>query len=259
MSEKILQKPMKIFISHSSRDLAFVKPFVELLEHIGLTPENMFCSSVRGYKVPLDNNIYDYLMEQFQNYNLRVIFFLSENYYNSPVCLNEMGAAWVLHQKYTSVLIPQFDFKDVKGVIDQMRISIKLDSDKSELKLRLNELKTKLVEEFGLITSTSFQNIWECYRDEFVEKVSSTEVYWRCLRELREKNRPLGEWVFPLKMLIEVNPLCCDAMFMLGIIYAQMGDLDNAVNYLKMTVKLSKSDDLKTKANARLNDLGYTL
>lgn len=257
MSE--IQKPMKLFISHSSQDLAFVQPLVELFEHMGLTPENMFCSSVPGYNVPLDSNIYDFLIEQFQNYNLRVIFVLSENYYNSPVCLNEMGAAWILRKKYTSILIPQFDFKDVKGVIDQMRISIKLDSNKSNLKSRLNELKDKFTEEFSLSASLSFQNVWERHRDEFIEKVSSTEVYWKCLRELRDKNRPLGEWIFPLKMLIEVNPSSYDAMYMLGTIYAQNGDLDNAVEYLRMTVRLSKSNELKSKANARLNELGYTI
>lgn len=60
-------------------------------------------------------------------------------------------------------------------------------------------------------------------------------------------------------MLIEVNPSSYDAMYMLGTIYTQIGDLDNAVKYLRMTVKLSKSNDLKAKATARLNDLGYTL
>lgn len=257
MSEK--QKTMKLFISHSSQDLAFVQPLIELFEHIGLTPENMFCSSVPGYNVPLDSNIYDFLIEQFQSYNLRVIFVLSENYYNSPVCLNEMGAAWVLHKKYTSVLIPQFDFKDVKGVIDQMRISIKLDSDKNELKTRLNELKAKLTDEFDLSAASSFQNVWERHRDEFVEKVSSTEVYWKMLRELRDKNSPLIEWIFPLKMLIDVNPSSYDAMYMLGTIYAQMNDFDNAVNYLRMTARLSKSEELKLKASTRLKELGYTI
>ena len=97
------KKTSKIFISHSSRDLAFVQPLVELFEHIGLNPENMFCSSVAGYNVPLDSNIYNYLKEQFQSYDLRVIFILSENYYNSPASLNEMGAAWELQHKYTSI------------------------------------------------------------------------------------------------------------------------------------------------------------
>ena len=174
MNEITTKKPSKIFISHSSQDLAYVQPLVELFEYIGLTPENMFCSSVAGYNVPLNNNIYDYLKEQFQNYDLRVIFVLSKNYYNSPASLNEMGAAWVLQHKYTSVLLPQFDFRDVKGVIDQMRISIKLDSEKFELKARLNELRDILVNEPGLKLSLSSQNIWERHRDEFVDKVSSS-------------------------------------------------------------------------------------
>ncbi len=253
------KKTRKIFISHSSRDLAFVQPLVELFEHIGLNPENMFCSSVAGYNVPLDSNIYNYLKEQFQSYDLRVIFILSENYYNSPDSLNEMGAAWVLQHKYTSILIPQFDFRDVKGVIDQMRISIKLDSEKYELKARLNELRDTLVDEIGLKLSPSSQNIWERYRDEFVDKVNSVEIYWKELRQLRERSKPLGEWVLPLQKLIEINPASYDAMYMLGTIYAEMNDMENAIKYLKMTVKLSQSKELQEKANKRLFDLGYTI
>lgn len=253
------KKMSKIFISHSSRDLAFVQPLVELFEHMGLNPENMFCSSVAGYNVPLDSNIYNYLKEQFQSYDLRVIFILSENYYNSPASLNEMGAAWVLQHKYTSILIPQFDFRDVKGVIDQMRISIKLDSEKYELKARLNELRDTIVDEIGLKLSPSSQNIWERHRDEFVDKVNSVEIYWKELRQLRERNKPLGEWVLPLQKLIEINPASYDAMYMLGTIYAEMNDMENAIKYLKMTVRLSQSRELQEKANKRLFDLGYTI
>ena len=259
MNEITTKKPIKVFISHSSRDLAFVQPLVELFEHIGLTTENMFCSSVAGYNVPLDSNIYDYLKEQFQNYDLRVIFVLSENYYNSPASLNEMGAAWVLQHRYTSVLLPQFDYRDVKGVIDQMRISIKLDSEKSELKARLNELRETLVNEVGLKLSLASQNIWERHRDEFVDKVNSMEIYWKQLRQLRERSRPLGEWVLPLQKLIEVNPVSYDAMYMLGTIYAETNDLENAIKYLKMTVRLSQSNELRQKASKRLRDLGYTI
>lgn len=68
-------KSMKIFISHSSKDLTFVQALVDLFEDIGLNEENMFCSSIPGYNIPLDKNIYDYLKEQFQNYNLHVILY----------------------------------------------------------------------------------------------------------------------------------------------------------------------------------------
>lgn len=259
MYESEKKKLSKIFISHSSRDIAFVQPLVELFEHIGLNPENMFCSSVAGYNVPLDSNIYDYLKEQFQSYDLRVIFILSENYYNSPDSLNEMGAAWVLQHRYTSVLLPQFDFRDVKGVIDQMRISIKLDSEKYELKARLNELRDTLVSEIGLNQSSSSQNIWERHRDEFVDKVNSVEIYWKQLHQLKEKNKPLKEWVFPLQKLIEINPASYDAMYMLGTIYSEMNDTENAIKYLKMTMKLSQSKELQEKANKRLLDFGYAI
>lgn len=255
----VLRKKAKIFISHSTRDIEFVRPLIDLFEHIGLTAENMFCSSVPGYSIPLGENIYDYLKEQFQNYDLRVVFILSENYYNSPASLNEMGAAWVLQYKYTSVLIPQFDFRDIKGVIDQMRISIKLDSDIAELKSRLNELRNTLVEEFGLKTSLSLQNIWERHRDEFIGKVNSTEIYWKNLRRLKERGAPLKEWISPLQKLIETNPFSYDAMYMLGTIYAQINDFENAVKLLKMTANLSQSDELRNKANERLQKLGYII
>lgn len=259
MNQREKKKATKIFISHSSQDLPFVQPLVELFEHIGLTPEHMFCSSVAGYNVPLDNNIYDYLKKQFQNYDLRVIFVLSENYYNSPASLNEMGAAWVLQHRYTSILLPRFNFRDIKGVVDQMRISIKLDSEKAELKARLNELRDTLANELDLMGGLSQQNIWERHRDEFVDKVNSMDIYWKHLHQLKENKAPLREWIGPLQKLIEVNPASYDAMYMLGTIYAEMSDLENAVKYLKMTVKLSQSSELREKANKRLQNLGYTI
>lgn len=252
-------KQNKIFISHSSRDMAFVQPLVELFEHIGLTSENMFCSSIPGYNVPLDKNIFDYLKEQFDNYNLRVVFVLSENYYNSPASLNEMGAAWVLRHKYTSILIPQFDFVDIKGVIDKMQISIKLDSAKTELKARLNELRDTIVKEFEIKTSLASQNIWERHRDEFINKVSSMEVYWKEIYQLKENNRPFVEWISPLNNLIRINPLSYDAMYILGTIYVEMNDIENAIKFFKMTATLSKDDELKEKSISSLKKIGYVI
>ena len=259
MCKSEMKKPSKIFISHSSEDLAFVKPLVELFQYIGLNPENMFCSSVSGYDIPLGNNILDYLKEQFQTYDLIVIFVLSENYYKSPICLNEMGAAWVLQHTYRSVLLPQFDFKDIKGVINNMDISIKLDTEKYELKSRLSELRDMIMSEFGFKESVSKQNIWERHRDEFIDKVTSIEIYWEQLHQFRKQNRPLGEWVLPLQKLIEINPASYDAMYMLGTIYAEMNDIDNAIKYLKMTVNLSKNKELEDKASKRLFNLGYII
>lgn len=257
MIGKIPAKPIKVFISHSSRDLAFVQPLVELFEHIGLTPETMFCSSVPGYNVPLDYNIFDYMMEQFSNYDLRIIFVLSENYYRSPACMNEMGAAWVLRHRYTSIRLPGFSPEGSMGVIDQMKISIVLDSEKMELKARLNDLRDILCSELGLNRSYASQNIWERHRDSFVNQVSSTDIYWKNIRKLQQDKRPVQEWILPLQKLLEANPASYDAMYMLGTINAKINNMDQALKYLKMAEKLSKDPLIKEKAARELLNLGY--
>ena len=143
-------KPKKVFISHASNDKPFVQLIVNLLEDIGLSETEIVCSSIPGYGIPLGKDIYDWLSEQFQNCDLHIIFILSDNYYNSVACLNEMGAAWVLKQKYDTVLLPEFDFPQIKGAINPQQIGIKLDSDCTELNQRLNELKDSLIDEFKL-------------------------------------------------------------------------------------------------------------
>lgn len=256
MDEVIIKKPTKVFISHSSRDIAYVKPIVELLEHIGLDDKNMFCSSVRGYGIPLGNHICDYLKEQFQNYDLIVIYVLSENYYSSPICLNEMGAAWVLQSQYRSILLPRFDYRDIEGVIDHMNISIKLDADREELREYLFDLREMLVSESRLKLVPSSHKIWERHRDEFMDKINSIDIYWKQLDQLRNNNRPFEEWVFPLQNLFRINPSSFDVVYMLGAVYSELGDVDNAISYLRKAVKLASNKELCEKANKRLAKLG---
>lgn len=169
-SNKIAKKN-KVFISHASKDSEYVKVFVNLLEDIGLSEDEIVCSSISGYGIPLGEDIYDWLSSQFQEYNLHIIFMLSNNYYQSVACLNEMGAAWVLKQKYDTVLLPNFDFIQIKGAINPNKIGIKLDSSVEELNHRLNELKDNLIEEFGLKVISATK--WERHRNEFVENTTN--------------------------------------------------------------------------------------
>lgn len=77
-----------------------------------------------------------------------------------------MGAAWVLKQKYDTILLPEFDFPQIKGAINPQQIGIKLDSDCTELNQRLNELKDSLIDEFELQSLSTAK--WERHRNEFV-------------------------------------------------------------------------------------------
>lgn len=172
--EEQRMKQSKIFISHSSIDVDIVTPFVELLEGIGIGSNHLFCSSVVGYGIPMDVDIYEYLKKQFNDFELHVIYVLSENYYNSPACMNEMGAAWVLKNRNTMILAPGFEFHSIKGAVNPRQIGLKLDGSTDDVKDKLGGLRSLLVNEFGLSNIPDAR--WETKRDYFIDKINSLSI-----------------------------------------------------------------------------------
>jgi len=239
------KKPAKLFISHSSKDIAFVRPLVDLLKNIGLSSQNMVCSSVPGYHVPLDEDIYDYLSEQFRHYDLHVIFVLSDNYYNSIACLNEMGAAWVLRHKYTSILLPSFSFKKLDGAINPRKIAISLGSTKSDLSLRLTELKNTLLQEFELPACNEY--IWEEDRARFMDRVMSRQIYWDMFNEL-PKNNSFDEHIRVMQDMLATFPQDAEALCVLGNLFAETKQFDKAANTLKDAIKYAEDTNVKNQS-----------
>lgn len=166
-----MEKQPKIFISHKKEDLPFVEKIVHLIEHIGVKQKDIFCSSMPGYGVPNGKDIFEFLREQFIKYNLYVVFVHSSNFYKSPVGLNEMGAAWALRNDHISFLLPNFDFKDMTGVINSREAAIKLDADTYEVKDRLNQFRDTLTNVFRLAKIDGI--VWEKARDEFIKAINS--------------------------------------------------------------------------------------
>lgn len=172
LNVSIEAKPKMIFISHSIKDVEYVAAFVELLETLGLREDEIVCSSIPPYCIPLNGKVYEWLVDKFHNCELHVMYMLSHNYYNSAASLNEMGAAWAMKQKWSAILLPGFDFGEISGCIDKSQIGIKLDdSDVTTLKYRLGELREMLTAEFGLRSMSS--TIWERKRDDFLNKIVS--------------------------------------------------------------------------------------
>lgn len=167
-SEVIKAMKPKIFISHSSKDVKYVEPIVELLADIGMTNDNLFCSSIPDYGIPLNQDIYEYLSSLFSENELYVIFVLSSNYYGSPACLNEMGAAWVLKNEYTSILLPKFEYQEIDGAVNPNKIGMKLDDDDELLKKRLGELKDIISEKFSISVPDMR---WEKKRNDFINTI----------------------------------------------------------------------------------------
>lgn len=165
------KKKRKLFISHAFNDKESVEKIISLFEFLGLGDSNMVCSSIDGYGIPLGEDIFEYLRNLYIDSELFVLYIHSQEYYKSAVCLNEMGAAWVIKTEYCSILLPGFEYKDMRGVVKSGTIAIKLDNE--DATTRLNELKEKLVEFFSLPVKN--QNAWERHRNNLLKSFSPIE------------------------------------------------------------------------------------
>lgn len=116
----------RIFISHSTKDWDIVNGFIDniLILSFGLTREQIFCSSVTGTGIKSGADFKNVIKEELQNANA-VIQIISKDYKQSEVCLNEMGAAWVLTDTIIPLVIPpqNYDVGFLNCSIQQLKIN----------------------------------------------------------------------------------------------------------------------------------------
>ncbi|WP_139302405.1 TIR domain-containing protein [Mucilaginibacter polytrichastri] len=154
--------PTKIFISHASSDSHLVEEVIDLLENIGLSSSQIFCSSIEGYGIKLGDNFLEAIKKEIDE-SVLVLFILGNNFYSSPVCLCEMGAVWVKSVQHIPILIPPFDFLDIKGVIPLTQ-GFKINDPK-----KWNLFKSKIEVDFQL-TSLDL-SAWERKRDKAIRVI----------------------------------------------------------------------------------------
>lgn len=104
----------KIFISHSSKDILIVESFVEKILRLSLniSPEHIFCTSIEGLGIMTGDDFRDKIKNEITNAEV-VILILSLSYKESEICLNEMGAAWVLNKKVIPIILPPLEYREV--------------------------------------------------------------------------------------------------------------------------------------------------
>lgn len=163
------KKQPLLFISHSSADEKIASDLVAMLRTLGFSKRNLFCSSMPGYDIAEGEDIYETLASKFIDYNIYVIFLLSENYYNSAACLNEMGATWVLKAKYSTLVCPGFTIPEIKGAVNPSKMAVVLD-DAKRVNGKLNQLKDHLIE-FFYLPEIEDDAIWENDRNEFLKSM----------------------------------------------------------------------------------------
>jgi hypothetical protein len=115
---------MKIFISHSSKNKFYGDKLVELLRSVGVKEDEIIYTSNTAYGIPVGQNIFNWLKSQITE-NPFVIYLLSEEYYQSVACLNEMGAAWIIENKHAAIFSPNLNLSSKEfqsGALDPREI-----------------------------------------------------------------------------------------------------------------------------------------
>ncbi|WP_427125065.1 toll/interleukin-1 receptor domain-containing protein (plasmid) [Priestia megaterium] len=161
-SGEVAEMTKKIFISHSSKDEVICSAFVELLETIGIADDIILYTSSPRHGIPGDRDIFNYLRDHLSD-GITVFYMLSDNYYNSTYCLNEMGAAWVAQNDFSTFLLPNFS-GEIEGVIDRNKKAFRL-----EQAIDLINLKNKLVTTYSAQISEAK---WEDAKNKFLKIVN---------------------------------------------------------------------------------------
>jgi hypothetical protein len=122
---------MKIFISHSSKNKNFGNPLVELLRNVGIKENEIIYTSNIAYGIPVSQNIFNWLKSQISEKPF-VIYLLSEEYYESIACLNEMGAAWIVENEHAAIFTPNFNLSSKEfqsGALDPREIGFYINDE----------------------------------------------------------------------------------------------------------------------------------
>ena len=159
-------KTPMVFISHRSSQVQFVTALVELLEKCGFTSDNLFCSSVPGFNIGLDEDIIETLRKKFIHYNLYVIYVFSTDFFKSAYCLNEMGAAWALQVKNSIIVTRDMDETKIDGVVSKTKARVSFKETDLQLKTRMIELRDKLLS-FANLPKVADVN-WTRYYEKFI-------------------------------------------------------------------------------------------
>lgn len=155
----------KVFISHSSMDSEIVEEIIEILEAIGLESTQIFCTSFEGYGIELGNNFLEEIKNELSSDAL-VLFVLSQNFYNSPVSMCEMGATWILSKEHIPLIVPPLTYEDIKGVIPLTQGMILNEP------MKLNSFKEKIEKIFEIDTTSNFST-WERKRDRICKRINN--------------------------------------------------------------------------------------
>ncbi|MEJ5106642.1 toll/interleukin-1 receptor domain-containing protein, partial [Chryseobacterium sp. MYb328] len=171
---------MKIFISHSSKDKNFGNSLVELLRSLGVKENEITFTSNTAYGIPIGQNIFKWLKSQITE-NPFVIYLLSEEYYRSVACLNEMGAAWIIENEHAAIFTPNFDLSSKEfqgGALDPREIGFYI-NDEERILAFIHHLSTKFeITKNPILISQNVKKFLEQIKNFKQDKVIQNQTFF---------------------------------------------------------------------------------
>jgi len=199
---KETDSPPIIFLSHSSKDLAYANPLRDFISALGIEDDSIIYTSHPNHNIPYGENIYEYLAKKIRK-NCVMVNLWSENYFDSLACICETGAAWVLGCDYEKICIPPLRFNDSRfsqTPIDINKIGVMLDGSKMCKKLMM-EFGKKLISVFNLPNQNRIDTPLTQFMAEIIrlgkERQKIIESERNALAEKKKAFEKKGKDVFP--------------------------------------------------------------
>ena len=239
---------MPIFISHSKKDEIIVECFLEniLINGMGVPKNNIFCTSIQGMDIKSGEDFKERIKKEITSADI-IIQIISDNYKESEICLNEMGAAWVLGALVIPFILPPISFSNV-GFIHNTTQLLRLNERDHLSKFRNDHINT-------FATSPLDEDQYNKCIDSFFKTLSPFEqpVNFYSKKELPKQvfddyfNRFLDPDINHYNLMIKAQPNLadCKAVFKDHIfedVYAIYSIL-----YRGVLIKDNKWEDMYTK------------
>lgn len=155
----------RVFISHSSKDKDLLTEFVDevLIDGIGLKSSEIYCTSIEGLGIRNGEDMRNHIQTNIFQCDYAFII-LSENYKNSEICLNEMGAVWALNKTIKIFTIPPVSYNSLGWLMEVNQVH-SLNNNSG-----LNELYDEMTERYSFNKNATQ---WDRHKNKFIKYVET--------------------------------------------------------------------------------------
>jgi hypothetical protein len=153
----------KIFISHASADRKLADLLRDTLVLGGVPRERIFYSSSRATGIPSGTDVRAHLRRELQQSGL-VVELVSATFLTRPMCLLELGGAWVLEKSTYPIVVPPLTGSEAAAQIGDVHMG-QLGGDE-EIDDVFDELHDRLTSDLGLsITATGWNPVARRFKE----------------------------------------------------------------------------------------------